>query len=117
MVGGGFWYGDLQPQAPVMPVADKSAIEDSRSRVRDLEHEVDRLKLLNQALWELLREKLKVTDAELEKRIADVDMRDGIKDGKMTTVALKCPSCSRVSSSKHWKCLYCGQEFEKPVMG
>lgn len=117
MVGGGFWYGDLQPQAPAMSAGEKNAIEDSRSRVRDLEQEVDRLKLLNQALWELLREKLKVTDAELEKHIATVDMRDGVRDGKMTTTALKCPSCSRVSSSKHWKCLYCGQEFEKPVMG
>ena len=27
------------------------------------------------------------------------------------------PRCGRVSSSKHWKCLYCGQEFQKPVMG
>lgn len=117
MVSSRFWYGELQAPMPSMAAGDKTAIEDSKSRVRDLEHEVDRLKLLNQALWELLREKLKITDAELEMRIADVDMRDGIKDGKMTTVALKCPSCSRVSSSKHWKCLYCGQEFEKPVMG
>ncbi|NUM55528.1 MAG: hypothetical protein HUU46_17910 [Candidatus Hydrogenedentes bacterium] len=112
------WMGDYtHPPAQPLPAADRSAQEDARARVRDLEHEVERLKLLSQALWELLREKLQVSDSDLEKRINEVDMRDGVKDGKMTTVALKCPTCSRVSSSKHWKCLYCGQEFEKPVMG
>lgn len=114
---GGIWMGDIVPPDPGPRAAERSQQADAQARVRDLEHEVDRLKLLNQALWELLREKLPVTDAELEQRISVVDMRDGVKDGKMTTVALKCPTCNRVSSSKHWKCLYCGQEFEKPVMG
>jgi hypothetical protein len=112
------WIGNYSRPTPQAPrAADQTALEDTRSRVRDLEHEVDRLKLLNQSLWELLKEKLQIADADLEKRIAEVDMRDGVKDGKMTTTALTCPTCSRVSSSKHWKCLYCGQEFEKPLMG
>jgi len=111
------WIGGMDDASPPPRPVDRSQQEDARGRMRDLEHEVGRLKLLNQALWELLREKLKVTDAELEARIGEVDLRDGIKDGRITDVALKCPTCARVSSSKHWKCLYCGQEFEKPVMG
>ncbi len=86
-------------------------------RVREVEHQIERLMLLNQSLWELLREKLNISDADLQAKIQEVDMRDGVADGKMTTTALKCPTCGRTSSSKHWKCLYCGQQFEKPIMG
>jgi lipopolysaccharide biosynthesis regulator YciM len=86
-------------------------------QVRDLEHEVKRLMLMNQALWELLRERLHLTDADLERKSTEVDLRDGVKDGAVTTTPLKCPTCGRVSSSRYWKCLYCGQEFEKPAMG
>src|SRR6185295_4763557 len=114
---GPFWMGGLQVTPPLQTQPNISQQEETRQRTRDLEHEVQRLKLLNQALFELLREKLKLTDAEFLKRVSDVDMRDGVADGRMTDVALKCPSCGRVSSSKFWKCLYCGQEFEKPVMG
>ncbi len=111
------WINNMQDDVPPSRVAERSQQEESRNKVRDLEHEVDRLKLMNQALWELLRDKLKVSDAELVKRVSEIDLRDGVADGRMTDVALKCPTCSRVSSSRHWKCLYCGQEFEKPVMG
>ncbi|HRI86683.1 MAG TPA: hypothetical protein PLJ47_11565 [Candidatus Hydrogenedentes bacterium] len=115
---GSIWMNGMFDRGEPLPgVRDPSKGDDLRMKVRDLEHEMGRLKLLNQALWELLRDKVKVTDAELEARIRELDLRDGVADGRMTEVALKCPTCERVSSSKHWKCLYCGQEFEKPVMG
>ena len=87
------------------------------SRLRELEQEVMRLKLLNQALWEMVREKASLTYADFEAKVQEVDMRDGVADGKMSETPVRCPTCSRVSNSKHYKCLYCGQEFEKPVMG
>lgn len=94
-----------------------AAAPDTSQRMRELEHQIARLTLLNQALWELLRSRLGLSDADLEGIARDVDLRDGIEDGKMTVTPLECPSCGRISSSKHWKCLYCGQLFEKPVMG
>ena len=86
-------------------------------KVRELEHGIQRLQLLNQALWELIRERTNLTDEEFEQKAREVDLRDGVSDGRMTETALTCPACGRVSSSKHWKCLYCGQEYQKPVMG
>jgi hypothetical protein len=113
-VMGGLWMTgmhDSQPQPRPAKAPDYS------QHIRELQHQVQRLQLLNQALWEILRDKAGLTDAELEQKAHEVDMRDGVEDGRMTETALKCPNCGRVSSSKHWKCLYCGLEFQKPVMG
>lgn len=117
---GGLWY-DGGPVSWAQDDAILQATSQSQTntmvRIREMDQEIARLKLLNQALWELLRARLNLKDADLEKIIHEVDMRDGVEDGRMTTTALKCPACGRVSSSKHWKCLYCGQQFEKPVAG
>lgn len=83
--------------------------------IRDLEHEVARLTLLNQALWELLRDRCQLNDEVFERKIGEVDLRDGVQDDEITHVPLQCPKCGRVSNSRHWRCLYCGLEFEKPV--
>ena len=87
------------------------------SEVAALRDEVGRLALLNQALWEILQLRLGVTDEELLKLATEIDLRDGKADGKITSHPLRCPSCDRVSSSRHAKCLYCGQEFEGSLFG
>jgi len=111
----GLWLGNFEPR-PVTRTGGGGGPTQT-ARVTELEHQVARLMLLNQALWELLRPRLKMTDADLEKFVHEVDMRDGVEDGKITHNAVKCPQCGRVSNSKHWKCLYCGLEFEKPIFG
>jgi hypothetical protein len=84
-----------------------------RTQVRELERRLDRAELINRAIWDIIAKSTNLTEADLEARIKEIDMRDGVADGKITVVPLRCPTCKRVSSSKHWKCLYCGQEFEK----
>jgi len=88
-----------------------------RTDVTCLRDEVERLALLNQALWELIKARLKLTDADLEKVAQQVDLRDGMADGKMSKHPLRCPKCGRVSNSRHKKCLYCGLLFEGDIFG
>lgn len=88
-----------------------------RSDIAELRDQVERLALLNQALWELLSGRLKITEAELERKAQEVDLRDGVQDGKMTAHPLRCPSCGRISNSRHKKCLYCGLQFEGSAFG
>jgi len=97
--------------------AEKIAAVAQKSEIQDLREQVSRLALLNQALWELVRERLQLTDADLEKLAQQVDLRDGVQDGRMSEHPLKCPRCGRVSNSRHKKCLYCGLLFEGDVFG
>ena len=92
------------------------ATNNARS-IREMEFQFARLLLANQALWELLRDRLGISEAELEQKMQEIDLRDGKPDGQISFGPVRCPSCNRVSNSKHNKCLYCGQLFEKPAIG
>ncbi len=97
--------------------AEKIAAVSQKTEIQELREQVSRLALLNQAMWELVRERLQVTDADLEKAAQEVDLRDGVQDGRMSAHPLQCPRCKRVSNSRHKKCLYCGLLFEGDVFG
>ena len=87
----------------------------SQEEVRQLRKQMARLTLLNQAMWELVRDRANLTDADLERMAEEIDARDGSVDGKLGGNAVTCPTCHRVSNAKHHQCLYCGELFEKSV--
>jgi hypothetical protein len=97
-------------------VSGKGTDASLAGRVRALEEQIGRLRLVNQALWELIRDRTGLDKFVLEQKIEEIDGRDGRVDGKMTDIGLRCPHCGRVSNSKHGKCLYCGLEFERDTV-
>lgn len=69
---------------------------------------LDKLTLVNMAVWSLVREQLELTEEQLAERVREIDLADGVEDGKVTLQVAKCPKCGRVMSPRHKKCLYCG---------
>ncbi len=106
---------DLYQQGRINDV-ENTAQESSRkatdfqARVRQLEDSVARLALVNAALWSLLKDKTGLTDAALTARVRDIDLRDGVEDGKITTTVQNCQQCGRTMAPRHKRCLYCGGE-------
>ena len=106
---------DLYQQGRINDV-ENTAQESSRkatdfqSRVRQLEDSIDRLVLVNAALWSLLKDRTGLTDAALMARVRDIDLRDGVEDGKITTTVQNCQKCGRTMAPRHKRCLYCGGE-------
>jgi hypothetical protein len=48
-------------------------------------------------------------DCMLAAKVVEVDLSDGVLDGKVRKVARTCTKCSRPVSQKHPRCLYCGE--------
>jgi hypothetical protein len=86
----------------------KHKAEKTEDRVSCLERRVDRLSLAAQALWEILRDQFAITDQQVIDKMAQIDMRDGLADGKIHTQVIKCASCGRPINSKRPTCVYCG---------
>lgn len=74
----------------------------------DAQERLDQLLLVGAAMWELLSEKAGLTEADLVARIAEIDARDGVADGKITAAPAQCPQCQRTIFAKQQRCLYCG---------
>lgn len=73
--------------------------------------QVETLALANQAMWELLSERLGITDAELVKKMNEIDLRDGKLDGKMTSMpvtATQCSDCGKTIGKHRTNCYWCG---------
>ena len=84
---------------------------DTAGHVRDIEERLDRMALACTALWELLRERTSLTEEDLMKKVQEIDLRDGVPDGKISKKELRrCSKCGRTMSPRHRRCLYCGNE-------
>ena len=76
----------------------------------DAEERMEKLTLITMAMWELLRDNSKLTEAHLLEKVQEIDLRDGVPDGKVTAKVSQCPKCQRTMSPRHHTCLYCGHE-------
>lgn len=80
---------------------------------RRLQRQMDNITLASQSMWELIRNNTNLTEDDLEKKMLEVDLRDGTADGKISTQVLKCGSCGRNTNSKRTICIMCGAPTKK----
>jgi hypothetical protein len=86
---------------------------DVRAQNEIIQCDVEKLFMLTEALWTILKEKHGCTDAELVQRVQEIDLRDGKLDGKVAKVNPDCPKCGRKLMGKRPVCLYCGAEVAR----
>ena len=82
---------------------------DALSGAADLNRRVDVLALANQALFEILKSRLGITEEEVVLRMAEIDARDGSKDGKISPRVVSCRKCARKVSTARQRCMFCGE--------
>ena len=82
--------------------------------IKALQRQVDRLSLACQAMWELVRERTGRSEAQLEQKILEIDLRDGKADGKLSAPVLDCPSCGAKTNSHRSTCVMCGAAVPAP---
>jgi hypothetical protein len=75
-----------------------------------LRKRLDRMVLVNAAMWELLKEKAGMIDAELQAKVLELDAADGQIDGRLGSGKRACANCGKSLHPKHAHCLYCGHQ-------
>ena len=88
----------------------RSTAGSAKRGVAHLEDRLDRLSLVCMAMWSLIQDKTQLTEDDLLERVRMIDLMDGVEDGKASRSIQKCHACNRVMSSRHRKCLYCGEK-------
>ena len=83
-----------------------------RRQLEDSQGKLDNTMLALVALVELLAERGITTRDELLARMDLVDLRDGKRDGKISSKVVDCPECLRPLNTNQSKCLYC--EAQRP---
>lgn len=101
--------------APAKRSSRPSANDDARARLRvaqseaaELRRQVDRMQLICEAMWTIVKERVGADDEQLFKLITQIDLRDGKLDGRAKKPTQRCSDCGRVVSARTGVCLYCG---------
>lgn len=96
---------DAQRSASAAADSAKQTKEDAQS----LRRKIDALALANQALFEILNERMGIQEQDVIRRMAQIDSRDGRKDGKMGGAPVPCRKCGRTTNTAEKYCIYCGE--------
>ena len=92
----------------------KNSVSAVRVQNEALKFDVEKLFMITEALWEILKHEHGYTNEQLTSMIQDIDMKDGKLDGKVAkTGPANCSSCNRVLIERQAKCLYCGIPVSK----
>jgi hypothetical protein len=103
----GFYFAPLETLLTAR--AGVTGQHDSTHTVDRLRKDVERLYMITNALWFILKDRYKLEDEDLVKLITAVDMQDGRMDGRVAAAPPQsCPQCGRVLSRRHAHCIYCG---------
>lgn len=79
------------------------------NRIEDLEERIDQLALIMRGVWGLLEEGGVTTD-RLMAKLEELDMQDGVADGKVRRMPVDCQSCDSKVPAGLSNCQYCGAE-------
>ena len=83
------------------------------AEIQDIEQRLARLELICEAMWDMLRDELKLSEAELQARIAELDMSDGKANGRVDKGVLHCPQCRKANARRHEYCIWCGAALRR----
>lgn len=78
-----------------------------QTQIGDLNDRIDRMLLVMDAMWDLLKEQ-GYTDEQLAERIRALDEVDGTSDGRRTPTPMPCPACGSMIAPGRETCVFCG---------
>ena len=103
------WYREDKEKLRDADGADVSHDGEERLRSDTSQLDIEKLFMITEAMWNILKEKHGYDDEDLARMVQDIDLRDGQLDGKVAKQPKPpCSNCGRTLMGKHPVCLYCG---------
>ena len=87
-------------------VQARADAKQAQTSVDLMQHDIDRLLMITEALWLFVKEQHGYSDEDLVKVISEIDHRDSQLPKH---VPVTCPACGRTNSGKRPICIYCGK--------
>ena len=93
--------------------AAKTAAREAEAKADLLSHDIDRLLMITEAMWTLMKKQHGYTDDTLTGLIEEIDHRKVIVDGVISKDPPEpCPNCGKINLARRMSCIYCG----KPIL-
>jgi hypothetical protein len=77
-----------------------------------MQHDIDRLLMITEALWTFLKKEHGYSDDDLFKAVGAIDLRNS---GAAKEAQEPCPTCGRMVSAHRRLCLYCGSPVPQSI--
>ena len=82
---------------------------------RVLKANLERSFMISHALWEIVRFQCGLTDEDILRKVSEIDLRDGVLDGKNEGTPTICPGCGQRVSTRNPACPYCGGVIDESI--
>lgn len=105
-------YSRLQKESFLYKTGVSGEKDRAEKRNAYQDAQINKLNLICQAMWELIRDNTRLTEDDLLKKVKEIDLRDGVEDGKITPDQ-NCRKCNRRLQKRQARCLYCGEEIKQ----
>jgi hypothetical protein len=107
LIGTGF--GGSTSYALTTATQAENAAREAKTDVELFKHDIDRLLLITEALWTLVKQQNGYADDALAKLIQDIEHQRSTAAGvAVKSPPVACPACGRPNMAARSFCLYCG---------
>ena len=98
--------------------AQKLNLDESELSAVSMRQDIEKLYMLVEALWLIVRETSGLEDEDLVELVKQVDLQDGRLDGRNSANAAvrKCANCGKTILRGKSKCAYCGSELHDDAL-
>ena len=107
LVGSDFWASNY---AMTTATQAENAAREARINVEVLKHDIDRVLLISEALWTLMKQQHGYTDDTLVGLMQDLErQKSATGSTAVKDPPIGCPACGRLNTATRSFCMYCGK--------
>lgn len=106
---------DFDAEAAKKATDTETTVKLLRRQNRILKANLERSFMISHALWEIVRFQCGLTDEDILRKVSEIDLRDGVLDGKNEGTPTICPGCGQRVSTRNPACPYCGHVIDESI--